>query len=62
MVSSTFQLHFEVENVTSNYKMFFSIQNGVFNYLPKKLIMLNQTQNIVEAYLHVSIFQPTLRC
>jgi hypothetical protein len=28
------QLHFEVENVTSNYKMFFSTQNDVFNCLP----------------------------
>ncbi len=28
------QLHFEVENVTFNYKMFFSTQNDVFNCLP----------------------------
>jgi len=35
MVLITFQLHFEVENVTSNCKMFFSTQNDVFNYLPK---------------------------
>jgi hypothetical protein len=33
MVSTMFQLHFEVENVTSNYKMFFSTQNDIFNYL-----------------------------
>jgi len=26
---------FEVENITSNCKMFFSTQNDVFNYLPK---------------------------
>ncbi len=35
MVSTTFQLYFEVENVTSNYKMFFLTQNDVFNYLLK---------------------------
>jgi hypothetical protein len=35
MVSTLFQLHFEVENVISNCKMFFSTQNDVFNYLPK---------------------------
>ncbi len=35
MVLTTFQLHFEVENVTSNYKMFFSTQNDVFNCLLK---------------------------
>jgi hypothetical protein len=35
MVSNMFQLHFEVENVASNYKMFFSTQNDVFNCLPK---------------------------
>ncbi len=35
IVLTTFQLHFEAENVTSNYKMFFSTQNVVFNCLPK---------------------------
>jgi hypothetical protein len=34
-VSTMFQLHFEVENVNSNYKMFFSTQNDGFNFLPK---------------------------
>jgi len=33
--STMFQLHFEVENITSNCKMFFSTQNDVFNCLPK---------------------------
>jgi cysteine sulfinate desulfinase/cysteine desulfurase-like protein len=35
MVSTTFELHFEVENVTSNYKMCFSIQNDFFQQLTK---------------------------
>jgi hypothetical protein len=35
MVLIMFQLHFGVENVISNYKMFFSTQNDVFNYLSK---------------------------
>jgi hypothetical protein len=60
MVLITFQLHFEVENVTSNCKMVFSTQNDVFNCLPKWLAMLSQTHNTVEAYLHVSNFQQTL--
>jgi len=33
--STMFQLHFEVKNVTSNCKMFFSTQNDVFNCLLK---------------------------
>jgi hypothetical protein len=35
MVSIMFELCFEVENVISNYKMFFSIQNDILNCLPK---------------------------
>ncbi len=35
MVSTLFQLHFEVENIISNYRMFFPTQNDFFNYLPK---------------------------
>ncbi len=61
MILTMFQLHFEVENVPSNYKMFFSTQNDVFNCLPKQLTMLSWTHNIVESYFHMSIFQPTLR-
>jgi hypothetical protein len=38
MVLTTFQLHFEVENITSNCKMFFSTQNDVLNCLPTKII------------------------
>jgi hypothetical protein len=34
-ISTTFQLHFEVKNVISNYKIFFSTQNDIFNCLPK---------------------------
>jgi hypothetical protein len=34
-ISIMFQLRFEVGNVISNYKMFFSTQNNIFNYLPK---------------------------
>jgi hypothetical protein len=33
MVLISFQLHFEVKNVISNYRMFFSIQNDIFDYL-----------------------------
>jgi hypothetical protein len=55
MVSITFQLHFEVENVISNYEMFFSIayQNS--------WQFLSWTHNTIKTYLHVSIFQPTLK-
>jgi hypothetical protein len=35
MVLTMFQLHFEVENVISNCKMFFPTQNDELNYLPK---------------------------
>jgi hypothetical protein len=54
-------LHFEVENITSNCKMFFSTQNAVLYYLPKYLTMLSQAYNTIETYLHVSTFQPTSR-
>jgi hypothetical protein len=35
MVLTMFQLHFELENITSNCKMFLSTQNDGFNCLPK---------------------------
>jgi hypothetical protein len=35
MVSTMFQLHFEVEKITSSYNFFFSTQNENFNYIPK---------------------------
>jgi hypothetical protein len=35
MVSIMFELSFKIESVISNYKMFFSIQNDIFNCLPK---------------------------
>jgi hypothetical protein len=35
MVSTTFQLHFGVEKITSSFNFFSSTQNENFNYLPK---------------------------
>jgi hypothetical protein len=47
MVLITFQLHFELENVISSCKMFFSTQNDIFNCLSKIVdnVELNPQKN-----------------